>query len=70
MGMKRYGILLASTLLLAAGMRVAGWAMREEVPQVEVHQAETQTVEDQILCSGKIESAESEKVYVSMPCIA
>lgn len=68
--MKRYGILLVSTLLLAAGMRVAGWAMREEVPQVEVHQAETQTVEDQILCSGKIESAESEKVYVSMPCIA
>lgn len=30
--MKRYGILLVSTLLLAMGIRVAGSLVREEVP--------------------------------------
>ncbi len=70
MGMKRYGILLVSTLLLAMGIRVAGSLVREEVPVVEYRVTQAQTVEDRVVCSGKIESAQSEKVYVSMPCIA
>lgn len=68
--MKRYGILLVSTLLLAMGIRVAGSLVREEVPVVEYRVTQAQTVEDRVVCSGKIESAQSEKVYVSMPCIA
>lgn len=68
--MKKYSILFTLTILTIVGILFTGSAMKETVTQVEYRTVETRTVEETILCTGKVESAESEKVFVSVPCIA
>ncbi|MCI8554669.1 MAG: HlyD family efflux transporter periplasmic adaptor subunit [Clostridiales bacterium] len=68
--MKKYGVLYTLTLLIIAGILLAGNAVKTSVPLVEYRLIETCEVEDTILCTGRMESADSEKVFVSVPCIA
>lgn len=68
--MKKYGILAVVTLLAVSGILMAGrWGKREKTA-VTLHTMEPQTVEQTVVCTGAVESADSRNVFLDSPCVA
>lgn len=63
--MKKYLWLFGLSAVLAAAFMWVGRAMRAETVTVTVRQLETETVEQTVVCSGKLEKAGSEVQAVS-----
>ncbi len=68
--MKKYVWLAAVTAVLIAGVLLVGNVVKVEPVAVSVYTVKSQSVEKTVSCSGKIEAAESQKVYASTSCIA
>lgn len=68
--MKKYGILAVATVLSIAAIVLAGNWMDKPEKQVSVYMAATQQVEQTVVCTGTVESANSQNVYLDMACVA
>lgn len=55
--MKKYVWLIGATAVLSALVLLVGGALRESLPVVQVTVLQRQTVEQTVLCSGKVEAA-------------
>ncbi len=67
---KKYGWLFGLTLAAIVGIVMGGRLMRKPPAEVTVITLEPQLVEQTVSCSGKVETAKSQNVYLSMPCVA
>jgi multidrug efflux pump subunit AcrA (membrane-fusion protein) len=61
--MKRYGILVAFTGLAVAAILTAGRVAVDSMVKVTAVKVLPRTAEDTVVCTGKIESADSQNVY-------
>ena len=68
-GMKKYGWLAAATAVAITGVLTAGSLMKPETVEVKTYTLEERAVEKTVSCTGKIEAAESRKVYTDISCV-
>ena len=68
--MKKYGILAVVTLLAISGILAAERWSEKEVAAVELYTMQPQAVEQTVVCTGTVESADSRNLYLDTPCIA
>lgn len=68
--MKKYGVLAVVTLLAISGILAAGRWSKKEITAVEVYTMQPQRVEQTVVCTGTVESADSRNLYLDTPCIA
>lgn len=68
--MKRYVMLFTFTLIAIAGILAFGRIRQSSVAQVRVYEVKPRLVEQTVTCTGRVEEAESEDVYVELPCVA
>lgn len=68
--MKRYVALFSVTSLLIAGIMLAKSLWQSSGTVVSVYEVKTKEVQETVTCSGRVEAADSEDVYVSVPCVA
>lgn len=68
--MKKYVWLTMTTIAALIGVLTAGNLAGGDPVEVSVLTLETKTVEKTVSCSGKIEAAESKKVYTDVSCVA
>lgn len=61
--MKKYVMLLTFTVLLGASIIGYGKHVKDSIPRVEVWRIVPSTVEDSVVCTGKVEYASSGSVY-------
>lgn len=62
--MKKYVALVVATLLLTGGAFFAGEAIKRSVPFVSVSKIEPTTIEDTVVCSGKVEYFQSRDIRI------
>lgn len=62
--MKRYTALIASTLLIAAAIYAGGNFIEGNTAKVETQVLEKTQVEHKVTCTGRVESANTQKVYL------
>ena len=67
---KKYGWLFGLTLAAIAGILMGGRLMKKPPVEVSVITLEPQLVEQTVSCSGKVEAAKSQNVYLDMRCVA
>ena len=60
--LKKYVALVVATLLLTGGAFFAGEAIKRSVPFVPVSKIESTTIEDTVVCSGKVEYFQSRDI--------
>ncbi len=65
--MKKSVILILCSALIIAGISAAGSFYMGQVVQVQTRVLVPATVENSVTCSGKVERAEENSVYVSSP---
>lgn len=63
MRMKKYGMLFAFTVILGISIIGYGKYVKESIPKVEVFSVQPSSVEDSVVCTGKVEYASSGSVY-------
>lgn len=68
--MKKYVWLAVVTVLALTGVLLVGEAVRVEPLEVSVMTLEPQMAVKTVSCSGKIEAAESRKIYTEVSCVA
>ena len=61
---KKYGWLFGLTLAAIAGILMGGRLMKKQPVEVSVITLEPQLVEQTVSCSGKVEAAKSQNVYL------
>ena len=62
--MKKYVMLSTFTLLIIAGVAIAGTFFRNSIATVSVVKVEPLTVENAVTCTGRVERAKTTNVYV------
>lgn len=67
---KPYAVLFTITAVAIAGILLAKPLLIESAPSVTLYTVEPRSAEDTVTCTGRIETADSEDVYVKMSCIA
>lgn len=67
---KTYALLFSLTAAAIAGILLAKPLLQKSALPVSVYMVEARSAEDTVTCTGRIEAADSEEVYVEMPCIA
>ncbi len=67
---KTYGLLFTFTALAISGILISRPLMEKSAPVVTLYTVEARSATDTVTCTGRIEAADSEDVYVEMPCIA
>ncbi|MDD2361768.1 MAG: efflux RND transporter periplasmic adaptor subunit [Oscillospiraceae bacterium] len=67
--MKRYVMLITFTLVIIAGIIIFGKFQNPFGVEVGVYKVKTKLIEQTVTCTGRVEEAESEDVYVKIPCI-
>ncbi len=67
---KTYGLLFTFTALAISGILISRPFLEKSAPAVTLYTVEARSAIDTVTCTGRIEAAESEDVYVEMPCIA
>ncbi|MDD3833762.1 MAG: efflux RND transporter periplasmic adaptor subunit [Oscillospiraceae bacterium] len=68
--MKRYVMLITFTSVIIAGILIFGQFQNKLGAEVGVLKVKTTLIEQTVTCNGRVEVAESEDVYVKIPCIA
>lgn len=67
---KKYVWLIVLTLTAISGILLGGYLTKKPPVEVRVITLQPQLVEQTVSCSGKIEAAKSQNVYLDMPCVA
>lgn len=67
---KRYAGLLLATGAAIGAILWGNAKNREMEPEVTVYTLQPALLEETVACTGRIEAAESEDVYVTLPCVA
>lgn len=67
---KKYVWLIVLTLTAISGILLGGYLTKTPPVEVRVVTLQPQLVEQTVSCSGKIEAAKSQNVYLDMPCVA
>ncbi len=67
--MKKYGVLLFATALILGGLISTRVLTREKPKRVQTVTVTPQTVRRTVECTGRVEAAESEDVFVQWPCV-
>ena len=68
--MKKYGILAVVTLLAISGFLALNSWKGQEKTAVELYTMNLQAVEQTVVCTGAVESADSRNLYLDTPCVA
>ena len=67
---KKYIWLMVLTLTAISGILLGGHLTKTPPVEVRVVTLQPQLVEETVSCSGKVEAAKSQNVYLDMPCVA
>ena len=67
---KKYVWLFVLTLAAISGILLGGRWIKKPPAEVTVITLQPQLVEQTVSCSGKVEAAKSQNVYLDMPCVA
>ncbi len=67
--MKRYLMLFTFTLLFITGILAYGRLRQTSVTKVAVYEVQPRLVEQTVTCTGRIETTDSENVFVDVPCV-
>lgn len=67
---KKYIWLFSLTLTAIAGILLGGRFAKQPPVEVTAITLQPQLVEQTVSCSGKVEAAKSQNVYLDMPCVA
>lgn len=68
--MKKYISLIAFTSILITAIILLGQNLKSSGQEVTVYEVKPRLVKQTVTCTGRIEAAESEQVYVKIPCVA
>ena len=69
--MKKYYVMLFTfTSILIAGMLIVKQLVVQSVTAVSVYEVQAKQIEDTITCTGSIQAADCQDVYVDIPCVA
>lgn len=60
--MKKYIVLAVATVIMIAGILFTGSAVMQSVPFVSVYKAAPTTIEETVVCTGKVEYCESKEI--------
>ncbi|HBT64260.1 MAG TPA: hypothetical protein DEB10_06325 [Ruminococcaceae bacterium] len=67
--MRKYVILITFTSIIIAGIVIFGKMIQATGMEVTVYKIKPRPVKQTVSCSGRVEAAESEDVYVKIPCV-
>ena len=62
--------MVSITIIAIAGVLTIGNNLKPATVDVELYKAKAQLVEDTVICSGKVETAENKSVFLDLPCVA
>lgn len=68
--MKRYVMLITFTSIVIAGILLYGRLQTSSGTEITAYKVKTTMIEETVTCTGRVEAAESEDVYVKIPCVA
>jgi multidrug efflux pump subunit AcrA (membrane-fusion protein) len=67
---KYYAMLFTFTAIVIIGMQIVKQTIVQSYTDVTIFEVQAETVEETVTCTGKVETAEADNVYLDVPCVA